>query len=289
MNVRRRVGFSRLAAQALDPSTKMDDPTKLSNAQAHVQWNTKAGFWDRLHGDEGNGFHRTIVEPTVERLLQLTPGERVVDAACGNGTMARRLAAWGAEVTAFDFSPKLLELARARGSVGKSSIDYRLLDATDEAAVAELGVGTFDAAACTMALMDMPVVAPLYRAIHRLLRPGGRFVFVTSHPVFDTANPARVTEVRDDAGGLSRRCALRIERYLDVPATVAVGAVGEPTPHNFHHRPLSQLLGEAFAAGFTLEAIEEPSFPASKDDFWQFPPALAGRLRKLTSAPMPAD
>lgn len=257
----------------------MDDPTKRSNAEGRAQWDAKASFWDRLHGEEGNGFHRSIVEPAVERLLDLTPGERVVDAACGNGTMARRLAAWGAEVTAFDFSTELVELARARGSAGESRIDYRVLDATDELAVVELGEGSFDAAVCTMALMDMPTIAPLYRAIHRLLRPGGRFVFVTAHPVFDTPNPVRITEQRDDAGELSRRHALRLERYLDVPPTRAVGARGEPTPHNFHHRPLSQLLGEALTAGFVLEAIEEPSFPAAKDDFWQFPPALAGRLR----------
>jgi SAM-dependent methyltransferase len=257
----------------------MDDPMKLMNAEARARWDEKATFWDRLHGQEGNGFHRTIVEPTVQRLLQLAPGERVVDAACGNGTMARRLAAWGAEVTAFDFSLELVELARVRGSSGESAIDYRVIDATDERAVVELGEGTFDAAVCTMALMDMPTVEPLYRAIHRLLRPGGRFVFVTGHPVFDTANPVRITEQRDDAGELRRCHALRIERYLDVPPTRAVGARGEPTPHDLHHRPLSQLLGDAFAAGFVLEAIEEPSFPASTDDFWQFPPALAGRLR----------
>jgi SAM-dependent methyltransferase len=258
----------------------MDEPTEYSSASTRTQWEEKADFWDGLHGQDGNGFHRNIVEPTVQRLLELRPGERVVDAACGNGTMARRLAAWEAEVVAFDFSPKLVELARARGSAGGSPIDYRVVDATDEAAVVRLGEESFDAAVCTMALMDMPVVAPLYRAIHRLLRPAGRFVFITSHPVFDTANPVRITEQRDVAGRLTSHHALRIERYLEVPPTKCVGARKEPTPHNFFHRPLSQLLGEAFEAGFVLEAIEEPSFPAEKDDFWQFPPALAGRLRK---------
>ncbi len=78
-----------------------------------------------------------------------------------------------------------------------------------EAAVAQLGEGALDAGVCIMALMDMPAVAPLFCAIHRILRPGGRLVFVTAHPVFGTPDPVRTTEVRDDAGALSRRCALR--------------------------------------------------------------------------------
>ena len=258
----------------------MDDPSKYSNASGRAQWEAKAEFWDDLHGRDGNGFHRTIVEPTVQRLLELRSDERVVDAACGNGTMARRLAAWGAEVVAFDFSPKFVEFARARGSGGASSIDYRVLDATDEDAVAQLGEGSFDAAVCTMALMDMPSIAPLYRAIYRLLRPAGRFVFVTSHPAFDTTNPVRITEKHDADGQLAVRHALRIDRYADVPPTRCIGSLRETTPHNFFHRPLSRLLGEAFEAGFVLEALEEPRFPADKDDFWQFPPALAGRLRR---------
>ena len=255
----------------------MDDATHRANDTARSQWDEKASFWDQLHGQEGNSYHRTIVEPAVERLLQLQPGERVVDAACGNGTLARRLAAWGGQVTAFDFSEELLGRARARES--SSPIDYRLIDGTDEAAIVELGESTFDAAVCTMALMDMAATAPLLRAIRRLLRPGARFVFVTAHPVFDTANPVRLSERRDEDGELTTRHTLKLERYVDVPATLAVGARGEPTPHLFHHRTISQLLGEAFSAGFVLDGLEEPSFPEDEDDYWQFPPAMAGRLR----------
>ena len=251
-----------------------------SNEQGHEQWNEKAEFWDSLHGQDGNEFSRVIVEPSVQRLLQLRQGERVVDAACGSGVIARRLASWGADVTAFDFSERLIELARSRGREGDPLIEYVVADATDEAAVAKSGEGTFDAVVCTMALMDMPVVTPLYRAAQRLLRPGGRFVFVTAHPVFDSANPIRVAERIDHAGQTVRRYGLRLDQYLHVAPTRAVGARGEPTAHNIYHRPLHELLGQAFAAGFVLEAIEEPSFPQKQDDFWQFPPALAGRLRK---------
>ena len=249
------------------------------NVEGRGQWEEKAEFWDRLHGDGGNGFSRSVVEPAVRRLLGVAPGERVVDAACGNGSIARGLASAGAEVTAFDFCEALVERARSRAR-GGPAIRYVVADATDEEAVAGLGEAAFDAAVCTMALMDMPAVAPLYRGLARLLRPGGRFVFVTAHPVFDTANPVRLTEEVDDAGRIARRCALRLNAYLDVPPTQAVGARDEPRPHNFYHRPLAVLLRDAFAAGFVLDALEEPSL-APQSDFSQFPPVLAGRLRKL--------
>src|SRR5688572_10018439 len=108
----------------------MDDHSR-SNARSRDQWNEKAEFWDRLHGDDGNDFHRGIVEPAVERLLQLRPGERVLDAACGSGAMARRLAALGADVTAFDFSARLVDLARARATRLGRRIEFLVADATD--------------------------------------------------------------------------------------------------------------------------------------------------------------
>lgn len=251
------------------------------NRGDRAQWDHKAEFWDQLHGDAGNEFHRTLVEPAVARLLAPQPGERIVDAACGNGTLARWLSDLGAEVSAFDFSRELLALAERRDEPRARRVDYHLVDAADEDAVAALGEGQFDAAVCTMALMDMSTITALYRGLIRLLRPGGRFVFVTGHPVFDTANPVRITEVSDDDGVLSSRRAVRLDRYLDVPATRAVGARGEPTPHDLHHRPLHALLADAFAAGFVLDALDERGFPADADPFWQFPRILAGRLRKL--------
>ncbi len=250
-------------------------------------WEQKAAFWDALHGDEGNRFHRRLVAPAVERLLELRPGERVLDIACGNGVMARRLAALGGRVTAVDFSPALIEKAQQRGQPAGEPIQYSVVDATDEEALAALGEGQFAAVVCTMALMDMPVIAPLYRAARRLLVENGRFVFATTHPAFN-ANHVFVAEMADQGGQLVTTTAVKISAYLSIPPVKAGGAVGEPTPHVYYHRPLYQLLGEAFAAGLVLDALEEPAFapedadpqrPLSWSSLWQIPPVLAGRLR----------
>ncbi|MBN2043588.1 MAG: class I SAM-dependent methyltransferase [Anaerolineales bacterium] len=256
------------------------------NDQAREQWDQKAEFWDNLHGDGGNRFHRELVSPAVEHLLAIKPGEQILDIACGSGVMARRMAALGANVTAVDFSPELIARAQARKQVRGNPVQYQVVDATDEQTLAHLGEGRFAAVTCTMALMDMPVVAPLYRAIARLLKPDGRFVFATSHPAFNSNNPIFLTEVEDQDGRLIQANYLKISAYLNIPPALAVGADGEPSPHHYYHRPLSELLGEAFKAGLVLDALEEPAFspdadarPLSWSSYPQIPPILAGRFK----------
>src|SRR5688572_1611974 len=121
------------------------------NEEGRELWNQKAEFWDNLHGEEGNRFHRELVSPAVERLLNLQAGEKVLDVACGSGVMARRLAALDGKVTATDFSSALIERAKLRGQAAGEPIQYNVVDATDENALLALGGGQFDAIVCTMA------------------------------------------------------------------------------------------------------------------------------------------
>ncbi len=267
----------------------MDDSTRARNDEGRDLWNQKAAFWDQLHGDEGNRFHRELVAPAIERLLAIQPGERVLDVACGNGVVARRLAELGAHVTATDFSTALIEKAQQRGQTSGIPIRYAVVDATDEAALIALGEGQFDALVCTMALMDIPDILPLYRAAARLLKPSGRFVIVTAHPAFNSSNPTLVQEIEYLDSDMKSLIALKITAYLAIPPVKSLGAPGEPNPHYYYHRPLHQLLGEAFAAGLVLDALEEPAFPPEGADparplTWisltQFPPVMAARFRR---------
>jgi 2-polyprenyl-3-methyl-5-hydroxy-6-metoxy-1,4-benzoquinol methylase len=66
-------------------------------------------------------------------------------------------------------------------------IEYSRIDATDEDALRALGEHRFDAVTCLMALMDIADLKPLARNLPRLLAPGGRFVFVTAHPAFNSS------------------------------------------------------------------------------------------------------
>jgi len=56
--------------------------------------------------------------------LDVRPGERVLDVACGNGQFAREMARFGASILAFDVSETFVERARAHsGDAGITSID----------------------------------------------------------------------------------------------------------------------------------------------------------------------
>src|SRR5690349_3396397 len=113
----------------------MADETTSQRAKLHEEtrriWEQKAAFWDERMGD-GKEFQRLLIGPACERLLNLQPGETVLEIGCGNGVFARRMARLGIHVIATDFSAQFLERARARSAEHSDRIEYRLLDATRE-------------------------------------------------------------------------------------------------------------------------------------------------------------
>jgi len=264
-----------------------DDPKRL-NRETQQIWDANARFWDARFG-EGNNFQRLLIGPATERLLALRPGELVLDAACGNGAFSRRIAELGAQVVAFDFSEQFLELARARTAERPDlagRIEYHQIDATDRAQLLALGSGRFDAAVCTMAVMDMAEIDPLLSAASQLLKPGGRFVFSVTHPCFSTTTMRKVVEEEDRGGELVTTYAVKISRYISPTTAKGLGMIGQPLPQLYFDRPLSLILGACFAAGFFLDGLEEPVFPEGADanrpfsweNFREIPAVLVARL-----------
>lgn len=255
------------------------------NRESQAIWNSKATFWDERMG-EGNGFHLQLVSPSSERLLSIQPGEKLLEIACGNGHFARLMARRGAQVLATDFSQRFLELAQARTTEHAERIEYRLVEATDERQLAALGAGSFDAAVCLMALMDMPDIEPLLHALPTLLRPGGRFVFAIPHPCFNS-NATRLSLEEEDRGGeLVVTYAVKVTAYSSIAPGKGMGMPGEPLPHYYFHRSLSDVFTACFRNGFVMDGIEEPTFddtvvstrPLSWYSFKGIPPVVAARM-----------
>lgn len=255
-----------------------------ANEETRDAWNENAAYWDETMG-EGNDFVNLLEWPAIERLLQLQPGEQVLDAACGNGLTSRRMAALGARVTAFDFAPQMIARAQAHDP---GQIDYRVLDGCDEAALLTLGEGRFDAALCNMALMDMAEIQPLMNAVARLLRPGGRFVYTLMHPCFNGARMDHVAELIEQDSGVEMIYAVKVARYLTPTTEHGRALAAQPSPQLYFFRPLQSLFAAGFAAGLVIDGLEEPAFPPDhpagrnplgwSGKFSEIPPVLAVRL-----------
>lgn len=110
----------------------------------------------------------------VWRLLDLAPGHRVLDLACGHGRIANRLAARGCTVTGLDATPMYLDIARREAAALGVAVEYvhgdmRELpwtDRFDRVVNWFTAFGYFDDAGCRRVLEQVAAA----------LRPGGRFV-----------------------------------------------------------------------------------------------------------------
>src|SRR3712207_2734490 len=75
-------------------------------------WEANAQFWDNRMGDDSNEFHREVIRPKVSELLDIKENDFILDIACGNGNYSAYIAEKGADVVAFDYSPKRSEERR---------------------------------------------------------------------------------------------------------------------------------------------------------------------------------
>jgi 2-polyprenyl-3-methyl-5-hydroxy-6-metoxy-1,4-benzoquinol methylase len=267
------------------------DDIRHANEETRQAWDSNAPFWDEKMG-EGNDFVNILIWPATLRLLDPQPGQRILDIATGNGLTARRLAALGAEISAFDFSSELIKLAQAR-TPSDSHITYHVLDATDESALLDTfgssGIsGTFDSALCNMALFDMADILPLFRVLPRLLKPGGRFVFSITHPAFNNTSAVHVAEEMDVEGQIKTVYSQKISRYMTPQQAHGAAMRNQPQPQLYFERPLQYYLNLGFQNGFVLDGFEERAFPPDHPQstplswggkFSEIPPVLVARLR----------
>jgi 2-polyprenyl-3-methyl-5-hydroxy-6-metoxy-1,4-benzoquinol methylase len=144
---------------------------------AAARYDEIADFYEERAG-------RTVTDPATAALLDLTGdvrGMRLLDVACGQGRVARELAARGARVTGADISAALLAKARAYEAARPRAIDYVHADVTAPGALAGQA---FAGAVCNFGLSDIDDLDAVLANVARLVRPGGWFTFSLLHPCF---------------------------------------------------------------------------------------------------------
>jgi ubiquinone/menaquinone biosynthesis C-methylase UbiE len=196
------------------------------------------------HGDvEGD----SLFDP-VSRLVEEVEGQRICDLACGEGRVARYLAARDADVLGIDTSARLLAIAAARRADGGRSVTYLRDDAQRLDSISD---GSFDGVVCHMALMDIPDLQSALDAVFRVLRRGGWLVLSILHPCFHTPTS-------DEQKGPDGRMARTVSGYWDEGFWQSDKRVGPPGKIGCYHRTLSTYLNALSERGFVIERAEEP-------------------------------
>lgn len=103
-------------------------------------------------------------------------GARVLDVGCGAGLLSEALAREGAQVTALDLAPELIDVAKLHLLESGLKVDYRLQSVETLAAEQP---GTFDAITCMEMLEHVPDPGAVVRACATLLKPGGQLFLST--------------------------------------------------------------------------------------------------------------
>ena len=127
-------------------------------------------------------------EDTAEKLLPgakvlvdgagLRPGERVLDLGCGTGNVTLLAAAAGAQVTAVDPSPRLLDVTRAAAQ--RENLDVTC-EVGEAAAVPSPGA-SFDCLLSNFGVIFAPDPEAAATEIARVLKPEGRALFTAWLP-----------------------------------------------------------------------------------------------------------
>ena len=139
----------------------------------------------------GTAYAEVPAAEVVWRLLELEPGLKVLDLACGHGVLANALATRGCEVTGLDSSPVFLEHARSRAAgVEFVQGDMRRLPAE--------WTGRFDRLVnwtTAFGYFDDDTNRAVLAEIARVLRPGGRVAMDLDNLISFLASftPSRIT------------------------------------------------------------------------------------------------
>jgi ubiquinone/menaquinone biosynthesis C-methylase UbiE len=112
-----------------------------------------------------------MVSEELAESIEIVPGERVLDVACGsgNGALAAARRAWG-NVVGVDFVPSLLERARKRAATEQLDIEF----VEGDAAELPFEDASFDVVISIFGAMFAPDQEKAAAELLRVCKPGGR-------------------------------------------------------------------------------------------------------------------
>lgn len=213
-------------------------------AEMEESWIANADSWIRTVRAGGIASRRLVTDAAVVEAVAARSPRRALDLGCGEGWLARALAARGVEVAGIDGSAPLIEAARRAGGGSFVVLGYDELAADPAGAAARMG-SDHDVVVANFALLHEDV-APLLRALRHLIAPGGALIVQTVHPA---SVPAPY------------RDGWRVEGFRGFGEGSGEDEASAWAPMPWFFRTLGSWLTLLRSSGYRLEDLREPLHP----------------------------
>jgi len=154
-------------------------------------WHRNVGAWSAAVRERRIESRALVTDQAIIGAVLERAPHSVLDLGCGEGWLARTLAARGIQVLGIDAVADLIERARAGGGG-----EFRV--ATYEQAAAGLLDFRADVAVCNFSLLGCASVDALFAGMARMLAPHGAFMVQTLHPKHAGADRAHADRPYQD-------------------------------------------------------------------------------------------
>ncbi len=230
-------------------------------------WSSIATKYDDTVKETGDQSQQLVINPKVEEMLGDLHGKVVLDAGCGNGYWARRMAQTAERVVGVDFTDQLIERARGRGVPSNTEF---IIGNLENLLLAD---DTFDVVLMNMVVLDLENLQMVIHEIGRVTKAGGKVVVSTVHPCFE--NPPNTHSLRDSQGNKTGRVT---SNYFKTGLIV-----DEANNYQHWHYKLSDLINTFATYNLFAEKMIEPdgsdSFKSNGED--HHPYFLITKFRKV--------
>lgn len=216
--------------------------------------------WYSGHLKEDN-YHTRVIFPYLSSYIdELVPSKlklvNIVDLACGNALWAKHLAKERKiQYTGIDISPTLLKEAKETYVAGK----YIEADVLKEDFVGQISEKA-DIVTCILALQNVNKLSALLANAQKILKDGGQFIAVITHPAFRIPKNADWGQEDYPEMAVFRK----VYHYL-TPLEIEIAdrphrSVHEHTEPNYtftYHRPIFAYINEFAKAGMPIVKMAE--------------------------------
>ncbi len=234
-------------------------------------WQKVAPWYNRItEQGKGHYYHQHVVIPGVLKLLDLKPGSKLLDIACGNGVLAQALPK-NVEYFGVDVAPALINEAKRMDHNSKH--EYLLADV-----IKPFSVPTdFTHSAVVLSLQNIRNPEAALQNISDHVLSGSTLVIVLNHPAFRI--PRQTAWGIDEGRKIQYR---RIDKYMD-PMQIPINM--NPSDRNSqvtmsYHFPISTYSKMLKNAGFVIDEIEEWTSDKESE-------GRAGRMENRSRAEIP--